>query len=88
MDAEDLRLAVYRAFAETGRAPRSDELARQLGAGAQEVTEGLDELARGRHVALGDRGQIVMAHPFSAIPLGFSVMGTRTLFPHSVHDPS
>src|SRR6266566_5159672 len=37
MDAEDLRLAVYRAFAETGRAPRSDELGRQLGAGAQEV---------------------------------------------------
>src|SRR5204862_4333477 len=70
----------YRAFAETGRAPRSDVLAGQFGAGAQEVAEGLDELARGRHLALGDRGEIVMAHPFSAVPLGFSVMGARTLW--------
>ena len=31
MDAEDLRLAVYRAFAETGRAPGAGELAGQFG---------------------------------------------------------
>ena len=31
MDAEDLRLAVYRAFAETGRAPKPGELATELG---------------------------------------------------------
>jgi len=30
MDAEDLRLAVYRAFAETGRAPEPGELATEL----------------------------------------------------------
>ena len=53
---------------------------RQLGADVQEVAAGLDELARGRHLALGDDGQIVMAHPFSAVPLGFSVMGARTLW--------
>ena len=80
MDAEDLRLAVYRAFAETGRAPQPGELAAQLGIGAPEVAAGLGELARGRHLALGDRGQIVMAHPFSAVPLGFSAMGARTLW--------
>ena len=34
------------------------------------VAAGLDELARARHLALGDQGQIVMAHPFSAVPLG------------------
>ena len=80
MDAEDLRLAVYRAFAETGRAPGSGELAAELGVEAAEVAAGLAELARGRHLALGDHGQIVMAHPFSAVPLGFSVMGARTLW--------
>ena len=75
MDSEDLRLAVYRAFAETGRAPDAGALAAQLGAEASEVVAGLSELARGRHLALGDRGEIVMAHPFSAVPLGFSVLG-------------
>ncbi len=80
MDSEDLRVAVYRAFAETGQAPRAAELAEQLGAGIPAVAAGLGELGRARHLVLGDRGQIVMAHPFSAVPLGFSVMGARTLW--------
>jgi Alkylmercury lyase len=80
MDGEDLRLAVYRAFAETGRAPQPSELAGQLGADVREVTAGLGELARGRYLVLGEQGQILMAHPFSAVPLGFSVMGARTLW--------
>ena len=75
MDREDLRLAVYRAFAETGRAPDASALAAQFGAEASEVVAGLSELARGRRLVLGDRGEIVMAHPFSTVPLGFSVMG-------------
>ena len=80
MESEDLRLAVYRTFADTGRAPRAAELAEEFGAGLPAVTGGLDELARARHIALGDQGQIVMAHPFSAVPLGFSVMGASTLW--------
>jgi hypothetical protein len=80
MDIEDLRLTVYRAFAETGQAPGADELAGELGAEVPAVAEGLAELARARHLVLGDHGQIVMAHPFSAVPLGFSVAGTRTLW--------
>ena len=80
MDNEDLRLAVYRAFAETGRAPQADELAAELGAELRAVTARLAELARARPLVLGDRGEIVMAHPFSAVPLGFSVMGRRTLW--------
>ena len=71
MDYEDLRLAVYRAFAETGRAPGAGELAGQFGVEATVIAEGLEELARARHLVLGDQGQIVMAHPFSAVPLGF-----------------
>ena len=63
---------MYRSFAVTGRAPDAGALAAQLGAEASEVVAGLSELARGRHLALGDGGAIVMAHPFSAVPLGFS----------------
>ena len=80
MESEDLRLAVYRTFADTGRAPRAAELAKEFGSSPPAVAGGLDELARARHIALGDQGQIVMAHPFSAVPLGFSVMGARTLW--------
>ena len=53
MDAEDLRLAVYRAFAETGRAPEPGELGTEA-----RRSPGLT----GGHLALGDQGQIVMAH--------------------------
>jgi hypothetical protein len=41
MDSEDLRLAVYRAFAATGRAPGTESLAAELGARVSEVTAGL-----------------------------------------------
>ena len=44
------------------------------------MDEGLGELARARHVVLDSDDRIVMAHPFAAIPLGFSVMGTSTLW--------
>jgi hypothetical protein len=80
VDVEDLRLAVYRTFAGTGRAPDASQLAGQFQVSAPEVTGGLAELARARHVVLDAQGQIVMAHPFSAVPLGFSVMGARTLW--------
>lgn len=80
MDSEDLRVAVYRAFAETGRAPRAADLARMCGSDVPAVTAGLAELARSRQLVLDQEGEIVMAHPFSSVPLGFSVMGARTLW--------
>lgn len=80
MDGEDLRLAVYRSFAGTGRAPGPGELAERFGCDVPVVTRGLTELAAGRQLVLDEQGEIVMAHPFSAVPLGFSVMGTRTLW--------
>lgn len=80
MDTEDLRLAVYRGFARTGRAPLPIALAQECGCDVPAVNAGLAELARARHVVLDDAGRIVMAHPFSAVPLGFSVMGTWTLW--------
>ncbi|MGW0433034.1 organomercurial lyase [Micromonospora sp. NPDC003197] len=79
-ELEDLRLAVYRSFADTGRAPTSQELADQLRLTMPTVEQGLDELATRRHLVLDGQGQIIMAHPFSAVPLGFAVMGGRTLW--------
>lgn len=80
MDLEDLRLAVYASFADTGAAPSVDDLARALDTDATHIKSGLTDLARARHVVLASDGSIVMAHPFSAVPLGFSVMGRRTLW--------
>jgi hypothetical protein len=80
MDGEDLRLAVYRSFASAGRAPDARDLAEHLGCGVPAVVLGLRELAGARHLVLDEAGQIVMAHPFSAVPLGFAVMGSHTLW--------
>ena len=46
---EDLRLAVYRSFARTGRPPRVDDLAERLALDVAAVRAGLAELARARH---------------------------------------
>jgi hypothetical protein len=80
MDLEDLRLAVYSTFARHGRPPTAAELVAQIDAPAEQIRGGLRELATARHLVLDDAGNIVMAHPFSAVPLGFSVMGTATLW--------
>jgi hypothetical protein len=70
VDTEDARLAVYRSFAATGRAPAPGSLDETA----------LRALHEQRHIVLGADGGIVMAHPFSAVPLGFSVMGRETLW--------
>lgn len=80
MDLEDLRLAVYRSFAQFGRAPKAGELAEQLALDVRTLRAGLADLAHARHLVLDDAGGIVMAHPFSAVPLGFAVMGSNTLW--------
>jgi hypothetical protein len=80
VEVEELRLAVFETFRRRGGAPSVHGLAHQLAVSEAEVQEGLEDLARRRHLVLGDRGEIVMAHPFSAVPLGFSVMGPRNLW--------
>ncbi len=77
---EDLRLLVYRSFASTGAAPDVAEAAAALGAAQGEVRAALRRLAAARHLVLGDDDRVVMAHPFASVPLGFSVMGRRTLW--------
>lgn len=79
MNVEDLRVAVYRTFAE-GRTPTIAGLAQDLSTMRDDVRGGLLSLATARHVVLGNDGEVVMAHPFSAVPLGFSVMGRDHLW--------
>lgn len=80
MDTEDVRLAVYDTFAHQGLPPSAAELADRFGVPAGAVDEALRVLASARHLVLDDAGAVVMAHPFSAVPLGFSVMGASTLW--------
>jgi Alkylmercury lyase len=80
MDDEDVRLAVYRSFATTGAVPSYAGLAAHLTSTASDVQAALHRLHGQRHVVLDAEGTIVMAHPFAAIPLGFSVLGERTLW--------
>ncbi|MEP6761343.1 MAG: organomercurial lyase [Sporichthyaceae bacterium] len=80
MDDEALRLAVYSTLAATGRAPDNDTLAGELGVGVAAIVAGMDRLAAARHVVLDSVGNVVLAHPFATAPLGFSVMGKRTLW--------
>ncbi len=80
VETEDVRLAVYENFHRDGRAPSVAELAEQLGTDETDVRGRLEDLARRRHLVLDGDGNIVMAHPFSAVPLGFSVMGSNTLW--------
>ncbi|HET7718490.1 MAG TPA: organomercurial lyase, partial [Acidimicrobiales bacterium] len=81
MDLETLRLAVYHQLATHGTAPGVAELAGVIDATEADVVRGLRVLAEGRHWALDEDGTtVVLAHPFATIPLGFSVMGARTLW--------
>ncbi|MFI6514296.1 organomercurial lyase [Spirillospora sp. NPDC050679] len=77
LDLEDLRLEVYRSLAATGRAPDPADLAERFGPGFR---EGLRELHERRHLVLDGDDRVLMAHPFATTPLGFAVMGARTLW--------
>jgi hypothetical protein len=79
---EDVRLAVYRAFASEGAVPAVGELATATGLSSAEVLEAFGRLHASRDIVLdpADPARIVMAHPFASVPLGFSVMGPDTLW--------
>lgn len=81
METERLRLAVYRSFAATGRAPHPQELTESTGLDPADVEAGLRSLHEQRLIVLDTCDyRVLMAHPFTSIPLGFSVMGERTLW--------
>jgi hypothetical protein len=80
MDLESLRLGIYRELAATGRAPSPAKLAAQLHATEDDVRAGMRTLAGSRHLVLDSADNVLMAHPFATIPLGFAVMGRSTLW--------
>ncbi|MFE6176205.1 hypothetical protein [Streptomyces sp. NPDC056464] len=79
---ERVRLAVYNGFATTGRAPSVPELASLTGLTLDQVRQELHALHESHDVVLSPQNndQVVMAHPFASVPLGFSVMGAHTLW--------
>lgn len=71
---------MYREFIACGRPPSDEALATSFNVRVADVKTGLRGLHEQRHVVLDAGGQVVMAHPFAAVPLGFSVMGKSTLW--------
>lgn len=64
-----VKLAIYRRFAETGRGPDPAEVARRTGAGAERVLDAYRGLRAQRVLVLeADGATIRMAPPFSGVP--------------------
>lgn len=81
-ETEKVRLAVYRECARTGRAPSVSEHSAHTALAPDRVREELRTLHARHDLVLDpqEEDHIVMAHPFASVPLGFSVMGTHTLW--------
>ena len=77
---ERVRLHVYRHLASTGEGMGVLAVADQLGLSPLDAAHAFDALHASRHLVLDADRHILMAHPFSTVPLGFSVMGARTLW--------
>ena len=70
-----IKLAIYRHFAETGRRPSPGEVAEQVGSDMQSVLEAYPRLRAQRVLVLEpDGSSIRMAPPFSGVPTQHVVM--------------
>jgi hypothetical protein len=64
-----VKLAIYHAFAATGRPPRLEAIAGQVGTAQSDVRESYGRLARSRLLVLEPDGHTIrMAPPFSGVP--------------------
>lgn len=77
---ERVRRAIYDTFAGQGHAPSRQEIRVRAAVNEAQVKGAVAELAAQRHLALDQSGNVVMAHPFTSVNLGFSVMGARNLW--------
>jgi hypothetical protein len=77
---KDVRFRIYEAFAKYGIPPTPEDLARDTSLTISEIQKVLQDLAATRNIVIDEHYRILMAHPFSSIPLGFSVMGSSTLW--------
>lgn len=84
----DVRLAIYRNVAETGRPPTAPELAGVLGLLTAEIETSFRRLAEGHVIVLAPGTPYIwMASPFSAIPTPFGVVvGDRRYFANCIWD--
>ena len=77
---DDVRLAIYRGFARTGRPPSNNDLAAGFDVDRERIEEAIGRLVAARHLVPDAKGTLVLAHPFATRNFGFSVMGDRTLW--------
>src|SRR6476659_8611353 len=77
---ERVRRAIYDTFASQGHPPSRQQVRDLAVVTEAQVNEAGAELAAQRHRALDQSGNVVMAHPFTTVNLGFSVMGERNLW--------
>lgn len=68
-----LRGRLFRETAETGAVPSREALRQDLGATLAEVDQALRFLAGFQALALDEAGEVLMAHPFSAVETPFRV---------------
>jgi len=75
MDERDLEIrnVTYRLMVETGRVPRSADVAAASGLEDQDVRAAWRRLHDAHAIVLGDDGAIRMLNPFSAVPTTFRV---------------
>jgi hypothetical protein len=89
MDYEtQVKLAVYRHFAETGQRPAAEQVAEATGSAAADVLEAYAKLRAQRVLVLEDDGSSIrMAPPFSGVPTQHVVLaGGRQYFANCAWD--
>jgi hypothetical protein len=75
-DDTEVRLALYRLFVDSGRAPSASALAAHLGAPMDEVRTALERLAAAKAVVLQPESrEILIAAPLCAVPTPYLVHG-------------
>jgi Alkylmercury lyase len=74
MTDSEIRVAIYREFVDTGRAPAIAELAAKCGISVADMRDAFERLAAGRALALQPESrEIMFAAPLSAVPTPYVV---------------
>jgi len=80
IDAEELRVRLYRQLATEGLAATSDQIAAEYGITPEEAAAAFVALHHDRHLVLDEEGRIELAHPFGTRDFGFSVKSGTVLW--------
>ena len=77
----DIRLQVFEAITASGRAPSTRKLGARIGISSVEARRALRRLHEAHALVLeAGNGEILMAHPFSAVPTDYRVFVGRTAY--------